>query len=43
MLVSFGFPDSIIKLIMLCITSLSLSILWNGVKLPAFTLARGHR
>lgn len=26
----FGFPPSIVKLIMFCVTSSSLSILWNG-------------
>ena len=43
MLSKFGFPSSIIQLIMFCVTSSSLSILWNGVRLPAFTPTRGLR
>ena len=39
----FGFPDRIISLIMFCVTSSSLSILWNGVRLPSVIPARGLR
>ena len=39
----FGFPPPIINLIMFCVTSSSLSILWNSVKLPAFAPLRGWR
>jgi len=34
---NFGFPDITITLIMHCVTSSSLSILWNGNKLPPST------
>ena len=42
-LVSFGFLDPIIKLIMFYVTSSSLSLLWNGVKLLAFMPTWGLR
>ena len=42
-LVSFDFLDPIIKLIMFYVTSSSLSLLWNGVKLLAFTPTWGLR
>ncbi|KAK2441392.1 hypothetical protein QL285_012694 [Trifolium repens] len=38
-----GFPHMSIKLIMFCVTSSSLSILWNGRRLPSFTPTRGLR
>ena len=43
MLGKFGFPLPIVELIMFCVSSSSFSILWNGVKLPPFALARGLR
>lgn len=42
-MIQFGFPDSIVKLIMWCVTNLSLSILWNGSRLNNFSLYRGLR
>lgn len=39
----FGFPDITIKLIMHCVTSSSLSILWNGNKLHPFKPSHGLR
>ena len=39
----FGFSSSIINLIMFCVTSSFLSILWNGVKLLAFSPSIGLR
>lgn len=39
----FGFPQITIQLILKCITSSSLSILWNGTRLPSFTPTRGLR
>ncbi|XP_057442323.1 uncharacterized protein LOC130734042 [Lotus japonicus] len=39
----FGFPPRIIQLIMCCVSSSSLSILWNGERLPAFHPGRGLR
>jgi hypothetical protein len=39
----FGFPSLTINLIMHCVTSSSLSIIWNGNKLPSFTPAKGLR
>lgn len=39
----FGFPDGIINLILWCIKSSNLSILWNGNKLESFKPTRGLR
>lgn len=37
----FGFPPIITKLIMHCVSSSSLSIIWNGKRLPYFSPTRG--
>ena len=42
-LMEFGFPNSIVYLIMCCIKSSSLSILWNGSRLESFSPSRGLR
>ena len=42
-LVSFGFPDRIRRLIMFCVSTSSLSLVWNGVRLPSFQPNRGLR
>lgn len=34
----FNFPDPIVRLIMCCVSSSKLSILWNGSRLPWFIL-----
>ncbi|XP_057452893.1 uncharacterized protein LOC130744751 [Lotus japonicus] len=39
----FGFPNALRDLIMCCVTSSRLSILWNGARLPAFSPGRGLR
>ena len=39
----FVFPNAIVNLIMFCVTSSSLSILWNSGKLPSFVPTRGLR
>lgn len=39
----FGFPLPIIVLIMHCVSSSSLSIIWNGVRLQSFSATRGLR
>ncbi|PNX59423.1 ribonuclease H, partial [Trifolium pratense] len=39
----FGFPDDIIRLIMHCVTSSNLSLLWNGNKMPSFKPSHGLR
>ena len=39
----FGFPSPIIRLIMYCVTSSRLSILWNGSRFEPFTPSRGLR
>lgn len=39
----FGFSDIWVNLIMNCVTSASLSIIWNGQLLPSFNPARGLR
>jgi len=39
----FGFPDITIKFIMHCVTSSTLSILWNGNKMPPFKPSHGLR
>ena len=38
---NFGFPAITIDLIMHCVTASSLSLIWNGTRLPAFTPTRG--
>jgi hypothetical protein len=38
-----GFPLITINLIMFCVSSSSLAILWNGRRLPSFTPTRGLR
>ncbi|GLT30193.1 hypothetical protein SLA2020_050080 [Shorea laevis] len=42
-LVDFNIPASLIKLIMFSVTSLQLSVLWNGEELPPFQPQRGLR
>ena len=42
-LLEFGFPEMVINLIMYCVTSASLSLVWNGVRLDSFTPTRGLR
>nr|XP_025692546.1 uncharacterized protein LOC112794781 [Arachis hypogaea] len=42
-LIKFGFPVATINLIMACVTSSSLSILWNGNRLQSFKPIRGLR
>lgn len=37
----FGFPPIAIKLIMHCVSSSSLSLIWNGKRLPTFAPSRG--
>lgn len=39
----FGFPSITVSLIMQCVTTSSLSILWNGKRLPSFSPTRGLR
>lgn len=39
----FGFPQAIVNLVMHCVTASSLSILWNGKRLPRFCPTRGLR
>ncbi|XP_057420539.1 uncharacterized protein LOC130714634 [Lotus japonicus] len=39
----FGFPDSICRLIMCCVSSAKLALLWNGTRLPWFSPVRGLR
>lgn len=39
----FGFPGPITNLIMSCVTKSSLSLLWNGKRLPSFSPTRGLR
>lgn len=39
----FGFPPILVSLIMQCVTASSLSILWNGKRLPSFCPTRGLR
>lgn len=39
----FGFPHLTIQLIMHCVTSSSLSLIWNGTRLPNFSPTRGLR
>jgi len=40
-LMEFDFPDITVRLIMFCIRSTNLTLLWNGSKLPSFAPARG--
>jgi hypothetical protein len=42
-LIDFGFPDITIKLIMHCVTSSTLYVLWNGNKMPSFKPSHGLR
>lgn len=42
-LIDFGFPSTTINLIMSCVSSSSLSIVWNGKRLPSFSPTRGLR
>lgn len=39
----FGFPGGLVRLIMRCVSGSSLSILWNGSRLPSFRPSRGLR
>lgn len=38
-----SFPESLIKLIMFCITSVSMQVLWNGVLMEIFYSTREIR
>lgn len=40
-LVYFGFPSQLMELILFCVASSYLSLLWNGKKLPHFSPKRG--
>jgi hypothetical protein len=40
-LIQFGFPPITIDIIMHCVTASSLSLIWNGHRLPAFSPTRG--
>ena len=42
-LIHFGFPENIIKLILSCVATSSNSLLFNGSKLPSFCPSRGIR
>ena len=42
-LVDFGFLDRIVSLIMLCVSSSSLSLIWNGNRMQNFVPTRGLR
>lgn len=42
-LIDFGFPPIIVKLIMHCVTSSTLSLIWNGKRNPPFAPTRGLR
>lgn len=42
-LVHFQFPQKMIKLILSCITTSQISVLWNGEITTAFTPSRGIR
>ena len=42
-LLSFGFPQRLVELIMFSISSCTLSVLWNGEALPPFAPSRGLR
>ncbi|XP_057418950.1 uncharacterized protein LOC130713176 [Lotus japonicus] len=39
----FGFPPMTVALIMFCVSSTSLSLIWNGTRLPPFRATRGLR
>lgn len=39
----FGFPNITVKLIMHCVSSSTLSLIWNGKRLPNFSPTRGLR
>lgn len=39
----FGFPPLIITLIMHCVSTSKLSLIWNGARLPPFAPTRGLR
>lgn len=39
----FGFPQIIVNLIMHCVSSSSLSLIWNGKRLENFSHTRGLR
>lgn len=39
----FGFPQLSIALIMFCVSSTSLSFIWNGTRFPSFKATRGLR
>ena len=39
----FGLPHKTVNLIMFCVHASSLTLLWNGCKLPSFSSARGLR
>lgn len=42
-LIEIGCPDDIVSLIWICISSISMRVLWNGEALDAFSLMRGIR
>ncbi|PNX93586.1 ribonuclease H, partial [Trifolium pratense] len=42
-LIQFGFPPITITLIMHCVSASSLSLIWNGQRLPSFSPTRGLR
>lgn len=42
-LLDFGFPQVTVNLIMQCVTTSTLSVLWNGKRLPSFSPTRGLR
>ena len=42
-LLDFGFPQNMVSFIMCCVTSFTLSLLWNGNKLPYFQRTKGLR
>src|ERR1044072_6381284 len=42
-LLFFGFPQTTIELIMFCVSSSSLTLLWNGTRLEPFSSSRGLR
>lgn len=42
-LIEFRFSDKIVNLIMMCISSSSLSLIWNGAHLESFQPTKGLR
>ncbi|GKU91977.1 hypothetical protein SLEP1_g5773 [Rubroshorea leprosula] len=42
-LIDFNLPDQLVRLIMFSVTSLQLSVIWNGEELPYFQPKRGLR